>query len=179
MKREAFSLIELMVVATIIVVMALVAIPNFNKHQKLIEIQNKGDEIRASMEGMQMKALNAEQGKTRYYAKTTGVVGVAYTQKIEYGSYNGIDEMVYKTINLPTDLEIWINGAYFVCDKGKSYCCSVNSIDASCSEPADLKSEQTIGLLETTDQNNPMFIAFHEKFSPFRIINEFVIGTSH
>lgn len=123
-----FTLIELLVTMTIIVLMAVVAIPNFNKHQVFVELQNKSDEVKAGIEGMQVKALNAEQGKTRYYAQ------IYTTGKVEYGSV-GTDGGVYKAIDLITGQALAPAGSvsdYLVCDKGKNYCCNVASSDATC-----------------------------------------------
>lgn len=131
MKSKAFTLIELLVTMTIIVLMAVVAIPSFGKHQALIELQNKADEIKAGLDGMHLKAMNPEQGVTRYYANMD-----ASTDKVDYGSI-GTNNTIYKTINLTSDQTLGMispSKTYLVCDKGKSYCCNVTSIATGCPE---------------------------------------------
>ena len=132
MKLKAFTLIELLITMTIIVLMAVVAIPNFSKYQARIDLQNKSDEIKAGIDGMQMKALNAEQGKTRYYAQiTTGAGG-----KVEYGSV-GTGGGIYKTVSLTSDHTLALVGsatAFLVCDKSKNYCCNTAASSTTCDE---------------------------------------------
>lgn len=135
MKLRAFTLIELLVTTTIITIMALIAIPSFGKNQMLIELQNKTDELKSGITEMQVKALNAEKDKVRYYAKlTSGANG-----SVEYGSWDGItghEPVAYKTVNLTNDQTLARSTGpdlnYLVCDKGKNFCCNVTAATSPC-----------------------------------------------
>ena len=139
MKLNAFTLIELLVTTTIIIIMAAVAIPTFNKHQTLIDLQSKSNEIKADLDGMQIKALNASQGITRYYAYYDYF-------DIEYGSWNGTSSSVYKTINFPDYAVALYGKRYIVCDKGKSYCCLAQSVDEVCATTSVWKSGEYLSI---------------------------------
>lgn len=165
---SGFTLIELLITMTIIVMMALVAIPSFNKHQALIELQNKTDEIKADIDEMQIKALNSGQGVTRYYAKlTTGASG-----KVEYGSFGGTTATVYKTVSLTSGQTLaessGVSGDYLVCDKGKSFCCITVAKDSSCASAA------TVDFFSI--DNGSKKTTFTIWANPFRVVTATVVN---
>jgi len=123
MHNRAFTLIELLITMTIIVLMALVAIPGFGKSQRLIELQSKGDEIKTGLEEIHIKAMNPEKGIERYYVK------IDETNKtVEFGKIDTTSTAsVYKTLSLTGDQtlnnEFDAADVYLVADKGKSFAC--------------------------------------------------------
>lgn len=136
MRLKAFTLIELLVVATIIILMAVIAVPKMERNQALVELQNKSDEIVAGISGMQIKALNTEQGVVRYYAQVTPTSG-GVAGKVDYGSWDGVSTgtTVYKTISVTSDQKLSkiSAGNTLVCDRAQSYCCNVTGATLSCS----------------------------------------------
>jgi len=158
-----FTLVELLVTMTIIVMMALVTIPSFNKHQALIELQNKTDEIKADIDEMQIKTMNAGQGVTRYYVKVTA----ATSGKVEF--YNNSSNSPYKTVNLTSSQTLsksaGISGDYLVCDKGKSYCCNVSGATDACTTADAMNSTDFFTIANTSKTTTFKISAY-----PFRVI---------
>ena len=131
MRLKAFTLIELLITMTIIVLMALVAIPAFGKHQRLIEFQDKSDEVRAKLNEMQLKATNPEKGMIRYYAQIDDT-----NNDLAFYSYDSINRTLYQKVIL--DAFGFTGGKFLVCDTGsKSYCCIVTNFNDVCTTPAN------------------------------------------
>jgi hypothetical protein len=124
--------------------MALVAIPGYGKQQRLIDFQNKSDEIKAGLEEVHLKAANAETGVTRYYAEIDDT-----SNEMRFGSWvdagPGSPVKVYKTVKLTSDQTLIrltdfdpISGlplVYLVCDRSMNYCCYTDDAKADCSSP--------------------------------------------
>lgn len=160
MRHTGFTLIELLVTMTIIVLMALVAIPGFGKSQRLIELQSKSEEIKAGLDEMHTKAMNPEKGIANYYAYID-----ATNNKVEFGSGS---TTVYKTVNLTTDQAMTISAptyTYLVCESGKSYCCS-NTSSATCTTPFNNTGSGTYFFTLTNTDKTTTFKIFA---SPFRV----------
>ena len=173
MKYNGFTLVELLVTMTIIVIMAVIAIPNFNKHQRLIELQNKSDEVNAGLDEMHVKAMNPEKGTTRYYANIIETVSLLSGQII-FGSYDNTTSTKtdYKTIDILNNqtFDYVVDGSkvrYLVCDNGKNYCCDVANVGDACITPIDGPSATDFFQLTSNDLLKT--VHFKVFSNPFRV----------
>jgi prepilin-type N-terminal cleavage/methylation domain-containing protein len=64
--KKAFTLIEIIITVSIIVLLTLVAIPNIQGYKQKADYQSKQDEIEALVNDLQAMSKNAEQGYTKY-----------------------------------------------------------------------------------------------------------------
>lgn len=65
--KSAFTLIELIVTAAIIVLLAVIAIPSYSKYNRTKDLQSKAEEVKALLENAVTLSKNNEQAPVRYF----------------------------------------------------------------------------------------------------------------
>ncbi|MFA4996187.1 MAG: prepilin-type N-terminal cleavage/methylation domain-containing protein [Patescibacteria group bacterium] len=124
MHKKAFTLIELMVTAAIIVVMAVVAIPAFNSYGDKNTFKLQVTEIQSLINQTNVMARNPEQGVTRYFIKVNSSDISLYKTSESSGN-------LIKKIAVPDTYSFTsVSSAYLVCDSPSNFCCPLTAVGA-------------------------------------------------
>lgn len=130
---KAFTLIELMVTAAIIVLMSVVAIPAFSGYGTKNTFKLQVAEIQSLINQASIMARNPEQGVARYLIKVNDVSPKDVSlYKTSESSGNLI-----KKIALPDTYRLSTSTNYLVCDSPSNFCCPLTVVGACSSAPTN------------------------------------------
>lgn len=101
--QKGFTLIELLITVAIVLIMAVVAVPAFNRYQSKAEFDNKVDETKALINEAHVLAQNPEQGINRYIIYADEINKRIVLSKSKDGGQNS-DEV--KSVVLPSDMDM-------------------------------------------------------------------------
>lgn len=159
MHKKAFTLIELMVTAAIIVMMATVAIPAFSKYGAKNTFKLQVTEIQSLINQASIMARNPEQGVTRYFIKVN-------SSDVSLYKTNESSSNLVKKIAVPDTYSFTsvAGKIYLVCDGSSNFCCPDNDLVGTCSSaPTNGTDFLTIG---DTDSSSSAIIKIFS--NPFR-----------
>ena len=162
MHKKAFTLIELMVTAAIIVVMAVVAIPAFSSYGAKNAFKLQATEIQSLMNQASIMAKNPEQGVTRYFIKINSSDTSLY--KTNENSGNLIKKIVVPSTYTITPA---ISGKiYLVCDSPSNFCCPATNLTGTCASAPILADNN---FLTISDSDSGLSSTINIFSNPFRV----------
>lgn len=147
--NRGFTLIELVVTVTIILVMTLLAIPAFNTYSANSEISAKAEEIQALLEKAYALSQSPPSGKSIIYFNIFGSQKKVVLSTDQLGANEVID-----SITLPSNM--------FFDNPGKNYRCNFQSTeDASVCTITTDNPETTITTLTKKISSNDTSVSFN------------------
>lgn len=130
-----FTLLELLVVCSIIALMTVLSVPFFSRYGTRSEYNMQTIEIKSLMQQMNNMTKNPEQEVTRYIVKT--VTSDPRRFELYKNDDNSTGNLV-KTMSLPNGYGLSLSDAsrpYLVCDTPANFCCQVSSSTSTCASP--------------------------------------------
>ena len=160
-----FSLIELLVVCSIIALMTVLAVPFFSRYGTRSEYNLRTIEIKNLIDQMNNMAKNPEQGVTRYVIKT--ITSEPRRFELYKTSDNSANNLI-KTISLPSGYGLSLSDAgrpYLVCDTPASFCCQTSTSTSTC-KSLGMNNEDYVSISVSEGDGYGAFKIFS---NPFRV----------
>lgn len=127
--KQGFTLIELIVTMSIIVLMALVAVPAFTKYEENASFNAKVAEIESAINQASVSALNAEQN-IAYYAISTDTS----LKKVSIYKADTVDKTITMSSSIATVTLQQPSKPFLKFNAGKSFVCIQSNSTDPCSE---------------------------------------------